>query len=239
MCSQPVSPITAAMAVSPGPAADLVLSELMCLYRALWSQHKELLGNCWQWTGEGELGHFFQVESDQNRCETRPAWRHESKHQLSILMSDTSKHLTIYLQDGTEAIYLILLQVSVCVLWLPAPHPPCTHTNTHTMPSLLEWKNAPRGAAHPRMQLCWSLELWWITVGNLKSLQCSDLYQKWGQLEYAPFNVNCMYSWIPYHLVSATPNCQGPEPLSLLKPKGGEHFLWLGCRYFKGNMGNN
>lgn len=103
------------------------------------------------------------------------------------------------------------------------------HTDTHTMASLLAWKNAPQGAAHPRTQLCLRLESWWITVGNLKSLQLSDLYQKWGQLEYAPFNANYMHSWIPYHLVNATPNCQGLRAPESTETKGrwGFSLTWM------------
>lgn len=134
MCSQPVSPVTPAMIASPGPAADLVLRLLSQADVSVESpvvQHKELTGNGWQWTGEGELGRFSQVGSEQVWYETGPAQRHESKHQLRVLMLDTSKHLTIYLEDGTEAIYPILLQISICVLWLAPCSPSATHTRAH------------------------------------------------------------------------------------------------------------
>lgn len=196
-------------------------------------------GNGWQWTGEGELGHFFQADSGSEQVwwETGPALG--GANQSTSAASSCHKRRFSNLPWGWDRSNLFSTSAgsSLCAVARPLLLRTCK--NTHTMTSLLEWKNAPWGAAHPRMQLCLRLEPWWITVGNLKSLQRSDLYQKWGQLEYAPFNVNCTYSWIPYHLVSATPSCQGREPLSLLKPKGGEHFLCLGCRYFNGNMGNN
>lgn len=257
MCSQRVSPITPAMAVPPGPAAALLLrllSELMCQCRE-WSCGPSTR-NSLEMVGSGQVRESwaisFRLTVGQNRCGVKPARRTCMKAPIKapaqhphVRHKQAFNNLPWGWEDGTEAIYSILLKEAVSVLWLAPCSPSTPHTHkhthpqTHTMTSLLEWKNAPRGAAHPRMQLCLCLEPWWITVGNLKSLQRSDLYQKWGQLEYAPFNVSCMYSWIPHHLVSATPSCQGREPLSPLKPKGGEHILWLGCRYFKGNMGNN
>lgn len=147
-----------------------------------------------------------------------------------------SKRLAVYF-GGEIEVYLILLEdISLRAVARSAhllPHllraRAHAHTHTHTMASLLEWKNAPQGAAHPRTQLCLRLESWWITVGNLKSLQLSDLYQKWGQLEYAPFNANYMHNWIPYHLVNATPNCQGLRAPESTETKGrwGFSLTWM------------
>lgn len=83
-------------------------------------------------------------------------------------------------------------------------------------------------------QLCLCLELWWITVGSLKSLQLSDRYQTWGQLAYAPFNTNYMHSWILYHLVNATPNCQGLRAPESTETNGrwGFSFSWMQFFFF-------
>jgi len=126
---------------------------------------------------------------------------------------------------------------SVCCGLLPlTSFPVCyTHRHTHTMTSLLVWKNAPRGAAHPKTQLCLCLKSWWIAAGNLKSLQLSDLYLKWGQLEYAPFNANYMHSWIPYHLVNATPNCQGLRAPESTETREVRIFFDLDAGFLKGS----
>lgn len=148
------------------------------------------------------------------------------------------KRLAIHFCGEIEEVYLILLEdISLRAVAHsrspPSPSPTRAHTRTHirahTMAALLVWKNAPQGAAHPRTQLCLRLKSWWITAGSLKSPQLSDLYQKWGQLEYAPFNANYTHSWIPYHLVNATPNCQGLRAPESTETKGrwGFSLTWM------------
>lgn len=246
MCSQPVSPVTPTMGTSPWPAPDLVLRllhEPMC-GRADPSQRKR-----WKWMtmgGRGRAGPLLLgavcgwvrlgVVWNRARAGARikaPSQRVHVRH---------SKRLAIYFGGEIEDVYLILLEdISLCTVARshppPSPSPTWAHTHAdththihaHTMASLLAWKNAPQGAAHPRTQLCLRLESWWITVGNLKSPQLSDLYRKWGQLEYAPFNANYMHSWIPYHLVNATPNCQALRAPESTETKGrwGFSLTWM------------
>lgn len=123
------------------------------------------------------------------------------------------------------------------VLWLapilPLPiyyiHPP-----TNTMASLLLWKNAPWGAAHP---------------SSACVLRCDG--SLWGALNLCSSQIAIKHggSWRMLHLAQTTcvagffttlsmppPTAKVWEPLSLLKPMGGEDFLSVECRlfFFKG-----
>lgn len=193
VCSQPVSLITPTTGQSPGLAPDLALNKLLCLHAAMWSQHKESVGNWW-WAGEGKLGHrsWEQLAAGSVRCGVKPSPHRDTDQSTTSACSSKRQQAFSNLRWWWDRWSLFntpgVLYNCLCAVadsYSP-PSPPtmyvhtraCTHP--HTLTSFLVWKNAPRGAAHPRTQLCLCLESWWITVGNLKSLQLSDLYQKMG-----------------------------------------------------------
>lgn len=73
----------------------------------------------------------FRLTAGQNRCGGKLDLHWEARIKAPAQHPHvTSEDLAIYLEDGTEAICLVLLQVAVCVLWL-APCS-CAHAKTHT-----------------------------------------------------------------------------------------------------------